>query len=118
MDRDDDEMDLGRLFASMRPSKADMARSAAILESVQPSSHLPTVGSYFRMRFALTGDRSWMEVIWKCLAHQDHAVVGKAVHGGYMHDNPIRTFIVGDVNFYDATELWAAIEADKAGATS
>lgn len=88
------------------------APRAAIRDSVMPSSHIPKVGSHFRVRFATIADRSYLECIWKCLAHQDGAIVGKCVHG-YAYGDGIKTFVFGDMLFYDASDLWAAIEAEK-----
>lgn len=100
-------------FADMfRDTPEKRAQRDAIRDSVMPSNHIPTVGSYFRIRFATHADRSYIDCIWKCLAHQDGAIVGKIVHGTTFGDK-VRSFVFGDILFYDATELWAAIEADK-----
>jgi hypothetical protein len=108
---DDDDMDMGRLLRAMTGTR-DKAFEGRILNAVMPSDHIPKAGNYFRVRFAAYADRSYMDVIWKCLAHQDHAVVGSAVHGSVYGDKR-KTFVIGDMLFYDATELWTAIEADR-----
>jgi hypothetical protein len=98
--------------------KPDPAQSRRILDSIYPSDFFPTKGQYFRIRAATIADRSWMGDIWLCLASQDHCAVGKRVLDGYgglesPHIGGIRSFVAGDVIFYDCTAIWAAVEEER-----
>jgi hypothetical protein len=104
-DDNDDGMDFGKLLGQMR---GDRKQSESIRDTVQPSTFIPKVGDKFRMRFATVGDRSYMDCIWQCLAHQDGAVLGKLLHGHTFGEGP-RLFVIGDVLFYDCNEIWAAM---------
>jgi len=111
-DHDDFDGDLtGRLLASLLSNAAKAPE--AITDSVLPSTFIPKAGDYFRMRFATIRDRSYMDCIWKCLAHQDGAVLCELAHGNAFGKGP-RLFVIGDVLFYDCNELYAAIQSPRA----
>jgi hypothetical protein len=101
--------------------KRDPSMDRRILDSIYPSDFFPVKGQYFRVRAATIADRSFMGDIWLCLGSQDHCAVGKKVLDTYMglEGNStfplgtIRSFVAGDVIFYNCTEIWAAVEEDR-----
>lgn len=88
------------------------ARQESIAATVLPSTYIPAVGEFFRMRFATVGDRSYIDNVYECRACQAGAVVGKLVHGQQFGEK-VRVFVVGDALFYEANELAAALLAES-----
>lgn len=103
------------MFGMFRP---DPKVDARILNSVMPSDFIPKAGDYFRVRSATIADRSYMGDIWLCLEFQDHCAAGRKVmdtYGGLTSKSvgEVRSFVAGDVIFYDCSKLWASIEEDR-----
>lgn len=97
--------------------KRDPQQDRRILDSVMPSEFFPKAGDYFRVRTATIADRSYMGDIWLCIESQDYCAVGKKVLDTYSgtdsnHIGEIRSFVTGDVIFYDCSKIWAAVQAD------
>lgn len=99
-------------------SKDEVKTEARILDTIQPSSYLPAINERFRVRYATIADRSYMDVVFQCLGHQDGAVIGKVVHGRTYGATPYYLFVVGDVLFYCAEDLMRAVELDRASAAA
>lgn len=100
--------------------KPDPARDRRILDSIYPSDFFPKKGDYFRVRDATIASRSYMGDIWLCIESQEHCAVGKKVLDTYHGlDNvakkigEVRSFVAGDVIFYDCTKIWAAVEEER-----
>lgn len=97
--------------------KHDPKLDARILNTVMPSDFFPAKGQYFRVRNATVADRSYMGDIWVCIESQDHCSVGKKVLDTYLgidskHIGAIKSFVAGDVIFYDCTQIWDAVLRD------
>lgn len=95
--------------------KRDPAMDRRIMDSNFPSDFFPKRGEYFRIRSATVADRSWMGCIWLCIESQDHCAVGKRVLSSYGKSDlgEIKSFVAGDVIFYDCTKIWAAVEEGR-----
>lgn len=102
--------------------KPDPAKDRRILDSIFPSDFFPKKGEYFRVRECTIASRSFMGDIWLCIESQDHCAVGKRVldtYGGLEGTKSlgkigdVRSFVAGDVIFYDCTKIWAAVEEDR-----
>lgn len=109
-------------FFDMLP-KRDPKMDARILDSLYPSDFFPKKGEYFRVRACTIADRSYMGDIWLCIESQQHCAVGKRVLSSYSGLDPrpsiigglgeVKSFVAGDVIFYDCTQIWAAVEEDR-----
>lgn len=94
--------------------KRDPKQEARILDSVQPSDFFPKAGEFFRVRSATIACRSYMGDIWECISAQSGAALGRKVldtYGGQVAPsiNEVRSFVAGDVIFYDCSEMWATV---------
>lgn len=99
--------------------RPDPKRDARILNSVEPSDFFPAAGQFFRVRWATVADRSYSGCIWECIGSQSHCAVGRKVLDTYTgltgaRIGEVLSFVAGDVIFYDCSEIWAAIQADRA----
>jgi hypothetical protein len=84
----------------------DPKQEARILSSVMPSDFIPALGDHFRVRFATYADRSYIDNIYQCAGVQDGCVLSRLVLGHSYDGNKLRSFIVGDMLFYNCTEAW------------
>ncbi len=99
--------------------KRDPKKEARILDSLMPSDFFPKAGDFFRVRTATTADRSYMGDIWECIGSQSYCAVGRKVLDTYCgaeskHVGDIKSFVAGDVIFYDCSEVWAAVQKQQA----
>lgn len=97
--------------------KRDPKVDTRILNTVMPSDFFPAKGQYFRVRNATIADRSYMGDIWVCIESHDHCAVGKKVLDTYCgmdskRIGDIKSFVAGDVIFYDCTAIWDAVLRD------
>lgn len=101
-----------------RHFKRDPKQDARIMDSIMPNEWFPKAGDYFRVRTASIPDRSYMGDIWLCVESQEYCAVGRKVMDTYCgteskHVGQMKSFVLGDVIFYDCTKIWAAVVADK-----
>lgn len=85
-----------------------------VVSGYWPSGAIPRPGALFRIEYKTINDRSYVDVIFRCIEVQNNAVVGERVWGGWSPDLKYRKFFtLQDVRFIPADKLAAALLGDS-----